>query len=98
MGVATISTDCPSGPADLIEHMHNGVLVPVDDVQAVAKAMDQLMSAPALRQSLGSCAMSVRERLSTRCIVAKWHSAQGLTMPGITIAEKTIPNPYGEEH
>lgn len=63
MWVATISTDCPSGPADLIEHMRNGVLVPVDDVQAVAQATDQLMSDPSLRQSLGSRAMSVREML-----------------------------------
>lgn len=99
MGVATISTDCPSGPADLIEHMHNGVLVPVDDVQAVAQAMDQLMSDPALRQLLGSRAMSVRETLSPPSIMAKWHTALALgpTTVGITTVEKTIPQTYGEE-
>ena len=78
MGVATISTDCPSGPADLIEHMHNGMLVQIDDVPAVAHAMELLMSDPVLRKSLGSRAMSVRETLSPRRIMAKWHTALAL--------------------
>jgi GalNAc-alpha-(1->4)-GalNAc-alpha-(1->3)-diNAcBac-PP-undecaprenol alpha-1,4-N-acetyl-D-galactosaminyltransferase len=75
MGVATISTDCPSGPADLIEHMHNGILVPVGDEEGLSLAMDRLMSNAALRRSLALQAMSVRETLSRRIIMEKWQSA-----------------------
>ena len=78
MGVATISPDCASWPADLIEHMHNGMLVPIGDVSAVTHAMELLMSDPVLSKSLGSRAMSVIETFSPRRIMTKWHMALAL--------------------
>lgn len=99
MGVATISTDCPSGPADLIEHMHNGVLVQVDDVQALAQAMDQLMSNPSLRQLLGLRAKMLRETLSPRCIMTRWNDALfgELVTSELAAKARTIQNTHGEE-
>jgi glycosyltransferase involved in cell wall biosynthesis len=38
-GVPIVSTDCPSGPADVLAGGHFGQLVPVDDVDALAAAM-----------------------------------------------------------
>ena len=38
-GLPCISTDCPTGPADLIEHGVNGLLVPVGDAPAMERAM-----------------------------------------------------------
>lgn len=34
-----ISTDCPSGPAEILENGKWGVLIPVNDIQALSKAM-----------------------------------------------------------
>ncbi len=38
-GVPVVSTDCPYGPADIISHEENGLLVPVDNIEALGDAM-----------------------------------------------------------
>ena len=42
VGVPCVSTDCPTGPADLIADGENGSLVPVNDKEAMAAAMRQM--------------------------------------------------------
>lgn len=45
MGVPSISTDCGGGGAKfLIENEKNGLLVPIGDVDALASAMDRVLS------------------------------------------------------
>ena len=41
-GLPCVSTDCPSGPSDLIENGINGMLVPVDDIDAMASALYEM--------------------------------------------------------
>ena len=74
MGAAVISADCPAGPAELIEDGINGRLVPVEDVEALAGAMSQLMSDAKLRLQLGREATRVRERFRQDSIMAQWES------------------------
>lgn len=38
-GLPCISTDCPTGPSDIIENNKNGILVPVNDEEAMEKAI-----------------------------------------------------------
>jgi len=38
-GLPCISTDCPTGPSDIIEHRKNGLLIPVNDEEAMVKAI-----------------------------------------------------------
>ncbi|MGE4552057.1 MAG: glycosyltransferase family 4 protein [Desulfovibrionaceae bacterium] len=71
-GVACISTDCPSGPADLITDGENGLLVPVEDLDALTGAMDRLMSDDALRADMGRKARRITDRLGLEHITAAW--------------------------
>ncbi|MEU5772812.1 glycosyltransferase [Streptomyces venezuelae] len=55
-GVPVISTDCPHGPAEIIDET-NGVLVPLDaGVDGYAEALDRLMADSFLRERLGAAA------------------------------------------
>jgi len=74
-GCACIATDCRSGPSDIIEDGRSGLLVPVDDVDALAKAMCALMSNPQLRTTLGDAAMSGTSRFSIERVIADWDRA-----------------------
>ncbi|WP_070988363.1 glycosyltransferase [Halofilum ochraceum] len=45
-GTPVVATDCPSGPAEILEAGRFGPLVPVGDVAAFAEAMAQVLDAP----------------------------------------------------
>lgn len=72
MGLAVICTDCRAGPSELIEDGVNGRLVPVDDVDALTRAMRELMAEPELRQRLGREASKVRQLFRQEYIMEKW--------------------------
>jgi glycosyltransferase involved in cell wall biosynthesis len=70
--LAVISTDCPCGPRDIIHDGVDGLLIPPEDVNALAKSMDHLMSNPLERQRLGASAMEVAERFGIEKIMGMW--------------------------
>ena len=45
-GSRVVSTDCPSGPAEILEHGRWGRLVPVDDMAALASTIEGVLDAP----------------------------------------------------
>lgn len=51
-GVPVISTDCPSGPGEIITNGENGILVPPKDEQALADAILNLLKDENLRKRL----------------------------------------------
>lgn len=57
MGLACISTDC-TGSDELIEDGRDGLIVPVGDAEAMARAMCQLAEDPDLRRQIGRAAAS----------------------------------------
>lgn len=73
MGLPVISTDCPcGGPKMLIESGVNGLLVPVDDVEAMTEAMEQLMGNEELARKMGERALEIREKLHPDRVNEQW--------------------------
>ena len=71
-GVATIANDAPTGPSDIVTDGVNGLLVPVDDVDAMARALGRLMDEPMLREKLAAAAVDVRDRYSIDRVMPMW--------------------------
>lgn len=59
LGIAVVSTDCESGPSEILENGRSGLLVPVTDPAAMMQAISKLMNDPLLREELSNAA---RER------------------------------------
>jgi GalNAc-alpha-(1->4)-GalNAc-alpha-(1->3)-diNAcBac-PP-undecaprenol alpha-1,4-N-acetyl-D-galactosaminyltransferase len=72
LGLAVVSTDCPTGPRELITPFEDGLLVPVDDVKALAEAMALLMQDPKMRKSFGEKASLKMKKYSIHHISSLW--------------------------
>lgn len=86
-GTACISFDCPNGPREVIKNGVNGLLVPAEEVHALANAMVKLGENPMLRQRLGEAAQSVSKPFSEPRVVARWQEVLYGQMP---IANPTV--------
>jgi glycosyltransferase involved in cell wall biosynthesis len=75
MGNAAIAADCDYGPRDIITHGVDGLLVPVDDVGALAAALSEAMADESLRSRLGTAAQRTRKRFATGAVMPKWRRA-----------------------
>jgi glycosyltransferase involved in cell wall biosynthesis len=71
-GLAAIATDCPSGPREIVQDGVDAVLVPPEDVEALAATMDRLMADDAERQRMGARAGEVVERFGIERISTMW--------------------------
>ncbi|WP_211122077.1 glycosyltransferase family 4 protein [Streptomyces yatensis] len=56
-GVPVVSTDCPLGPAEIIEDGVTGRLVPTGDKEALASALMELMADAPARQAMAAAAL-----------------------------------------
>ncbi|MDX3909608.1 MAG: glycosyltransferase family 4 protein [Sphingobium sp.] len=71
-GLPVVAFDCDFGPAEMISHGVDGLLVPAGDVAAMAVALSQVMADSALRERLGRAAKISSERFSPPRIIARW--------------------------
>lgn len=67
-GLPCISTDCPTGPADLITDGENGLLIPTGDEQALIRAMLCIVEKPEQARIMGSKA---RQTIQMECSADK---------------------------
>lgn len=72
LGRAVVACDCDHGPRDIIRDGIDGVLVPPEDVDALAGAIDGLLRDDARRTSLARRAMEVRSRFTIEAVSAQW--------------------------
>jgi len=62
-GAPVVATDCPFGPAEIVEDGQNGFLVPLGSEEALAAALDRALSLdPRARRRLSDAARATAER------------------------------------
>ncbi|MCX7548394.1 glycosyltransferase family 4 protein [Xanthomarina sp. F1114] len=71
-GLACISTDCPSGPSELIENNKNGILIPSEDIIALENGLNKLVNSYKLRKEFGKSAIESTKELELSTITKKW--------------------------
>jgi glycosyltransferase involved in cell wall biosynthesis len=72
-GCACLAIDCPTGPAELLQHDRNGWLLPVYTGEGeLAAALEALIDDPGRRQRLGQGARAVRQRFAESTIRAQF--------------------------
>lgn len=65
-GVPVVSTNCHSGPAEILENGRWGRLTPVGDAEALARAMDEALSTPVDREALKRRAADFSPEIAAR--------------------------------
>jgi glycosyltransferase involved in cell wall biosynthesis len=71
-GTPVISTDCPSGPNEIIRNDVNGILVPVKDSQALASALLSLLGDKELARSISEQALKGIEKYSVKHLAKRF--------------------------
>lgn len=73
LGLPVIATDCPpGGPRMVITPEHNGLLVPVNDDEAMTKAINRLIEDRELAERLGRNAARIQEIAGADVIFEQW--------------------------
>ncbi|MEA2412181.1 MAG: hypothetical protein QOC77_2742 [Thermoleophilaceae bacterium] len=72
IGLPVVSFDCPTGPREIVESGHNGLLVPEQDVDALAAALIQMIEDNELRRRCAEGALETAERYSLDVIGPRW--------------------------
>lgn len=72
-GLTAVAFDCDTGPREIIRANIDGVLVrPVEDIEALAAHLSDLMANEDKRQRLARRATDVRDRFSSARVLALW--------------------------
>jgi len=66
LGTPVVATDCPSGPAELLDHGRHGPLVPVGDARALAQAMAATLDDPPHAERLRAAVAAYEQPVSAR--------------------------------
>lgn len=72
VGLPVVATDCRCGPADIVTPGRDGLLVPVDDCQAMGQAILSLASDPQRLAAMGQAASEVAQRFAKPVVMARW--------------------------
>jgi glycosyltransferase involved in cell wall biosynthesis len=76
-GLPVVSFDCPRGPSDIITPGRDGVLVPPEDVDALAAALSDLLADPARRRAYAGAAVQTARAYEPASIGEQWRALLG---------------------
>jgi GalNAc-alpha-(1->4)-GalNAc-alpha-(1->3)-diNAcBac-PP-undecaprenol alpha-1,4-N-acetyl-D-galactosaminyltransferase len=71
-GLPVLAADCLSGPSEIVRPEIDGILVPVEDIDALAAGLDRLMGDPVWRHQLAQAAPQVLERFGLERVMQIW--------------------------
>ena len=90
-----IATDCPWGPAEIISHEEDGLLVALQDVDALARALSRLLTQPEEAARLAANARQSLRRFADATMIARyaavWDPAFEAPLPDATDATVDAP-------
>jgi glycosyltransferase involved in cell wall biosynthesis len=76
-GLPVVAFDCPTGPAEVIEHGVTGLIVPPKDVNGLATALAELIEDPDRRRAMGAAAFESSRRYFMPSIRDSWERLFG---------------------
>lgn len=71
-GMGVVSFDCPTGPSDIIDDHHNGILVPAEDVDALARGIAEMIADEELRRRTAAAAVVTAQEYTMEAIGPRW--------------------------
>jgi glycosyltransferase involved in cell wall biosynthesis len=71
-GLAVVSFDCPTGPSEIVADGTTGLLVPAEDVAALAAALDRVITDESLRRRLAAAAPTAVLPYSLEKVGRRW--------------------------
>jgi GalNAc-alpha-(1->4)-GalNAc-alpha-(1->3)-diNAcBac-PP-undecaprenol alpha-1,4-N-acetyl-D-galactosaminyltransferase len=71
-GLPCVSTDCPTGPSELIEHGKNGFLIAVDDTKTMANYLKTLTENSDLRKTFSLNAKNMVANFEFNKVIFQW--------------------------
>ncbi|CAM3543361.1 stealth conserved region 3 domain-containing protein [Stackebrandtia soli] len=89
-GVPGIAYDVLTGPAEIIRHGVDGLLVAAGHVEGLADAMAELMSDPVRLDAMGEAALAGVERFSPERVTASWLDLLERLTTGESDAERQV--------
>jgi glycosyltransferase involved in cell wall biosynthesis len=81
-GLPAVAFDCPWGPSAILTHEENGMLVPAENVDALATSLKRMLTDQAMRKRLSAAAPSAAARFSLSSVLASWDSVLAKTTSG----------------
>jgi len=71
-GMGIVAFDCPTGPADIVDDHRNGLLVPHEDVEGLARAIREMVEDEELRRRTATAAIETAQQYTIEAIGPLW--------------------------